>query len=121
MPSERLLDTEILDSYRELATPEDPDFFRNFLETFLAGVPGYVAGIEGAIRAGDAESLARAAHALKSSCLNVGAEAVVVRCARLENLGKSGTVEGAPPIAVEIAELCRRMAEEIRGLSEFRV
>lgn len=44
---------------------------------------------------GDARLLARSAHALRSSCGQLGATELSERCARLEALGESGTVEGA--------------------------
>jgi HPt (histidine-containing phosphotransfer) domain-containing protein len=117
--SESLLDSEMLDSYRELGTPEDPHFFRNYLQTFLDGLPPHLEGIDRAIGSGNSELLAREAHALKSSCMNVGAKPVVERAAKLESLGKIGRLDGAAELALEVSELCRKLGEEIRSLPEF--
>lgn len=110
----------MLDSYRELVTPDDPYFFKRFMEKFIEALPGYVAAIEAAIRRTDTVGLALAAHALKSSCLNVGAGAIVERSAKLEALGKSGSVAGAEPLAAEVAALCARLGDEVRALTEFQ-
>ena len=118
--SESLLDLEMLDSYRELASPEDPDFFRRYLKTFLEGIPVQIENIEASIRSADAAQMARAAHAIKSSCMNVGASVLVERCAKLEAIGKSGSISGAESLYPEIAELFRRLVEEVHALPEFR-
>ena len=44
-----------------------------------------------ALQTADSESLAKAAHSLKSSSLNMGATALGELCASLEKIGKSGT------------------------------
>ncbi len=110
----------MLDAYRALATPDDPSFFKTYLTLFLEGVSEHLAAIEAAIRNTDAEELAKAAHALKSTCMNVGADAIVERSAKLEGVANAGGVVGAAPLASEIASLCRQMSGEIYALPEFR-
>ncbi len=118
--SESLLDSEMLNSYRELASLEDPDFFKTYLSTFLAALPTLVDAILASIDSSNAEQLVRAAHAIKSSCLNVGASDIVERCAKIEAIGKCGTVSGAGPLAIEVVALVRRLTEEVHSLPEFR-
>jgi HPt (histidine-containing phosphotransfer) domain-containing protein len=118
--SESLLDSEMLDSYRELASPDDPDFFKTYLNTFLAALPALVDSILNSIETSNADQLARAAHAIKSSCMNVGAADIVNRCAQMELIGKSGTIAGAGPLSIEVVALIRRLTAEVHALPEFR-
>ncbi len=62
---------------------------------FLADTPARLALIRDAGRTGNAEALRKAAHALKSSCANVGAERLAAFAAELEAIGKSGAVAGS--------------------------
>ena len=62
---------------------------------FLADTPARLAQIRDATHAGNAEALRKTAHALKSSCANVGAERLATFAAELEAIGKSGALAGA--------------------------
>jgi CheY-like chemotaxis protein/HPt (histidine-containing phosphotransfer) domain-containing protein len=62
---------------------------------FLADTPARLALIRDAGRTGNAEALRKAAHALKSSCANVGAERLAAFAAELEAIGRSGAVAGS--------------------------
>jgi HPt (histidine-containing phosphotransfer) domain-containing protein len=70
-----------------------------------------MAQVRAAADAGDAEALRKAAHGLKSSSANVGAERLAALCNELELLGRSGTVAGAPGLLQQaIDELARVVA-----------
>lgn len=67
------LDAEVLEQLRSLSSDDDPLFAEDLVDAFLADVPPRLDIIEAALRRGDAQAAAREAHALKSSCGNVGA------------------------------------------------
>jgi two-component system, sensor histidine kinase len=118
--AENLLDNEMLDSYRELGTPEEPDFLKKFLTTFIDAIPAHLERIDVAIKASNFEDLARASHAIKSSCLNIGAAAIVERCAKIEANGKAGELGDSAKLYGEVVELCGQLKAEIHALPEFR-
>ncbi len=63
-----------------------------------ASHPARLAAIRAAA-GGDATQLERAAHSLYGTCSNLGCRRMAELCARLETLGRSGSVEGAPALA----------------------
>ena len=52
--------------------------------------------------AGDADALRKAAHSMKSSSANVGAERLARLCTDLEVIGCSGKSDGAPPLLEDV-------------------
>ena len=58
--------------------------------------------ISGALVAGQADTLRKAAHELKGSCLTLGAERVAAVSRELENLGRAGSVQGGQELLVSL-------------------
>jgi HPt (histidine-containing phosphotransfer) domain-containing protein len=73
----------------------DVDFLRELVDAYLESTPGLFAAMRHAAEAGDAAALQRAAHTLKSGSANVGALALAAQCKQLEDMGRSGALEGA--------------------------
>ncbi|MBC7397928.1 MAG: Hpt domain-containing protein [Bdellovibrionales bacterium] len=89
-----MLHLETLEDLRALGE-DDPVFFPSLLAAFLDSLNSRLPSIESAIQERSGEKLALAAHALKSSCYNLGAQVLGELCQALENLGKLGNTEGA--------------------------
>jgi HPt (histidine-containing phosphotransfer) domain-containing protein len=64
---------------------------------FVDDAPRHLGRIRQAIDDGDAESLRRAAHALKGAAANFEADGVVSAARSLEDLGRSGRMSDAEP------------------------
>jgi two-component system sensor histidine kinase/response regulator len=78
---------------------------------FLADTPPRFAQLQSAVNAGNAEALRKAAHALKSSSANVGAEHLAGLCKELEAVGRKATVDGARTLLMDVeSELPRVLA-----------
>ncbi len=114
-----LISPETLNSFRELQTPKDPNFFREFLTALLNGIPGHLETIRTAIETGDPQKIALSAHAIKSSCLNIGVTPITTLCAKLEELSKKGSLVGAQELYTETMQLCATLKREIHALPEF--
>ena len=95
------MDFTRLEEFREF----DPDLetAREVIEIFMADTPARLAAIADAQT--DAARLAEAAHALKGSASNVGAQALVALTARIEELAMSGAI---PP---DMDEVLRHLDE----------
>jgi CheY-like chemotaxis protein/HPt (histidine-containing phosphotransfer) domain-containing protein len=87
-----------------------------FVATFLAGLGAREAAIGAALRAGSAEGVREAAHALRSPSAAVGATELSSLCARLEAEGRAG---GLPPLEV-LDELALRCAAAVGSLGDAR-
>ena len=78
------------------------------IASFLADAPGRIRAIREAHAAGDAASLALAAHALKGAAANIGAARLQELSQDIESLAREGRLEGA---RTSIGELERSLAE----------
>lgn len=82
----RVLDPEVVASLLELDDGEG-EMLDEIVGLFAEDGPGRLAAIAEAVRAGDGPGLRFAAHALKSSALNLGADALARMCSDLEQAG----------------------------------
>jgi two-component system, sensor histidine kinase and response regulator len=81
------------------------------IDLFVQDASERMHSIGEAIRQGDAEMLFQAAHSLKGSSGSIGARRVAGLCAKLEHLGRSGTIAGADRCFAELrVELARAFA-----------
>jgi HPt (histidine-containing phosphotransfer) domain-containing protein len=103
----RSVNPETLASLKEYADPEDPDFLRDILGTYLADSETRLAATREAYRTGDVEALFRLLHTLKGSSLNVGAEALSALLQALEREAKEGKLPEADDLRAIEAEFSR--------------
>jgi len=95
------VDPQVLANLRELQDPDEPDFVVELIDHLLAETPVRLASIGDAIAAGNAQSLNRLAHSLKSSCGNLGAMHLSSLCALLERAGADNQLEPAPALLAQ--------------------
>jgi CheY-like chemotaxis protein/HPt (histidine-containing phosphotransfer) domain-containing protein len=89
-----LLDERVLDRIRALQSPARPSILKRLLELFLDDAPKQLVNIKQAYRTGDAESLRRLAHRMKSAAANLGATRLSVVCRDIEqSVAKVGEQE----------------------------
>jgi HPt (histidine-containing phosphotransfer) domain-containing protein len=101
-PEPAILDEDVLD---ELRTSVDGDrsFVVELIEAYVADGATHVAEVEAAVADGDAGSLVRPAHTLKSSSATVGAQRLAALARDLELAGRSGSLDAS--IAERVPQL----------------
>ncbi|HEB67201.1 MAG TPA: Hpt domain-containing protein [Gammaproteobacteria bacterium] len=87
---EAVLEPGALEALREMLGEGFPELVARFLDDAEARL----ARMAEALDAGEAEAVGFEAHALKSSCRNVGAQAMAARCECLEMLAEQGDPAG---------------------------
>ena len=87
--------------------------FVRFARTFLEAVPITLENLRVAVAEEDAAGIEKTAHALKAATLNVGAEGMGSVCQELEDLGKSGTSDGAAALAARLDDLYLAVKEAL--------
>jgi HPt (histidine-containing phosphotransfer) domain-containing protein len=93
----------LLDAGRiEEITSMSPELMVEIAAIYLGKVPERLSAMESGIEAGDAESVSEAAHSLKGSSGNVGATAMGVLAARIDELAKDGRLSAAAPLVREL-------------------
>ena len=91
-PDLPILDEATLSEVRE-SVEGDTAFVGELITAYLADGTAHLTAIEAAVAAGDAAALVRPAHTLKSSSATVGAMRLSARARRLEEAGRSGSID----------------------------
>lgn len=114
--------SEIFDRKRVLEfAAGDAGFVASLVELFGATAPRQIEQIEAGIAAGDGNAVFRAAHQLKGSIGNFGAEAARALAAEVEELGRTGQLDLASahlePLRVAIDALLGALRELVVQMS----
>ena len=80
----------------------DAGLLQRLADVFREDCPHMLADIQKALRAGNAEAVARAAHAFKGAAANFGAGAVVNAAKRVEAAGREGNLSQAKAACTEL-------------------
>lgn len=102
--TEAPINPRALDAIRHLPGPNGGMLVQKVIGAYLADAPARLVQLRAAVDAGDAEALRKAAHALKSSSANVGAEQLAALFRELEALGRNATVDGAGTLVASLDE-----------------
>ena len=99
------VDPALLDDLgRRMGDDAGARMIADLINLFLRDTPERIVAIRIAAEAGDAAALREAAHALRGSTAAVGAPRMADLCASLEEMGATGSVGDAPPMAAELEE-----------------
>jgi HPt (histidine-containing phosphotransfer) domain-containing protein len=94
------------------AIGDDRDFMIELLQTYFDDSPNLLATMRDALATARPDEFRRAAHSLKSNSASFGAVRLSRLCKELEDMGKSGTLDGAGErLAVAEAEYVQVRAE----------
>ena len=94
-----------LEQIMELDRLNGGGVFASVARAFLEAAPKTLEELRTGVSEGDPTRVAQAAHALKSSCFNVGAVTMATASKELEALGTNGTIEGAASLATTLDQL----------------
>jgi signal transduction histidine kinase/DNA-binding response OmpR family regulator/HPt (histidine-containing phosphotransfer) domain-containing protein/HAMP domain-containing protein len=94
----------------------DRVLLHELVDLFLAQASGTLAELRRALDEGDAGKLEQAAHLLRGSASNFGPGAVPQSALALEQMGRSGVLDGAP---TRLAELTRDLEDLSRNLKSM--
>ena len=95
---------QALDNIRAMQQPGMPDLLDKVIRIYLDESPALLASIRDAAARDDLETMQDAAHSLKSSSKNLGAERLADLCRQLENHDAAGDRQSARELADAIAE-----------------
>ncbi len=102
--TEAEIDTTAWEAIRALQRPGRPDILAKVLTTYLNDARTLVEEIRAAVEAQDADTLAKAAHRLKSSSAQLGALATAAHCKELEQLGRLARLDDAARLMTQLTE-----------------
>jgi CheY-like chemotaxis protein/HPt (histidine-containing phosphotransfer) domain-containing protein len=89
------IDLSLLAGFRELEADSGDGILGKLIDLFLENTPAVLTEARTAVSRHASPQLARAAHTLKGSCSNFGAERMRGACSQLEQLAGQGNLDGA--------------------------
>jgi HPt (histidine-containing phosphotransfer) domain-containing protein len=97
-----VLDQSVLNRLRQLRQPGQPDPVAELIDLFLMDMPKRIQQMDDALARQDANSLRVAAHTLKGSSKNMGAQRLAQICAELEAQSREASFTHAPQLIAAI-------------------
>jgi PAS domain S-box-containing protein len=108
------VDVRVLQELRISLGPNGDSVVQELMDIFLEDAPISMEGIQTALAAGEAETVARAAHRLRGSASSFGAEVLTELCTRVEQLAWAGDLTQATLLAPLIAGEFARVEDALR-------
>ncbi|MGB7990386.1 MAG: response regulator [Candidatus Methylophosphatis roskildensis] len=105
-----------IDTLQELDETGSTELVTRLVSSFLDSADGHLARIASALANGDAKAVGQAAHSLKSSAANLGAEALAGCYRELEKCGREGHLEDAGALLEQARHEQQRALLELREL-----
>jgi HPt (histidine-containing phosphotransfer) domain-containing protein len=115
-----VLDPSVIDTLRQLTPPGEPDVLTEVLQMFLQEVPPRIERLRNAWTAGDIQEVHRAAHSLKGSAGNIGAQRLLAVCRDLDDRKGSLDPAAAAALVAALDVEFGKVEEEIRRLLKHR-
>ena len=91
----------------------DRELLREVIDTFLQEAPILMTTLQESVESGDASAMHRAAHTFKGALMSLGALGVSDLARELEELGRSGSTEGAAEMLTRFEAECTKSIEVI--------
>ena len=113
MTEPAVLDRAVMQTLRQLTAPGEPDVLTEVLQLFLREVPARMDRLRNACAAGNIQEVYRAAHSLKGSAGNIGAQRLLDVCRQLDEMGRAGDLAKAEPLVAALGLEYDRVAAEI--------
>jgi HPt (histidine-containing phosphotransfer) domain-containing protein len=96
-----------------MAGEGQPSVLQKVIRIYLETSPKLIETIRNSITLGDPEATQEAAHSLKSTSANLGAEMLAAFCKELETMGRAGTTDNAilllPVLEDEYERVCKAL------------
>jgi HPt (histidine-containing phosphotransfer) domain-containing protein len=96
-----ILDPEAISGLRELS-PGDDSFLKEIIEIFLEDTPARINDARSTLATGDTVAFIRAAHTIKGSCGNLGAERLRRTAERIEHDARKNGLVGLESAVAEL-------------------
>ena len=118
---EPLINRQALENIRALSASNGDALLERVLQAYLEDTPGHLRTIKAAIDSGSTVQIRKAAHSLKSSSANVGADALAQRCREMEQLGRNDTTAGAAALLDEMERSFQAVRQALGAILEKEI
>lgn len=94
MPEGPAIDRASLDQINDLDPNQNGELLNNIIDTYCENAEVLILELMEAAKGNDLDTAVRAAHSLKSSSANVGAQRLAALCRSMERHGREGDISG---------------------------
>jgi histidine phosphotransfer protein HptB len=116
MPDVAIIDLQAIENLRALNPGDDGAFLREIAGIFLEDTPQRLAELEQSLRERDVARFARAAHSIKGSSANLGANSLRSVAEKLEHQART---EGIDQVATLLEQVNAEFAKASRELGKL--
>jgi signal transduction histidine kinase/CheY-like chemotaxis protein len=117
-PSDRrLIDENVVEQLKKLASPKRPRFFPDLVEKFAEDSARHRSSVLAAITSNDPAAMRESAHSMKGASRSIGAAEIGHISERIEHLAKLGTVRGAEALIEELDAVLDASISELRRIA----
>jgi histidine phosphotransfer protein HptB len=103
------------DRLREVAMGDD-EFLCELIDLYLSDAPQQVEALGQAVSSQDGTAVSAAAHKLKGSCGNIGADGLVALCQELEASGRASRLQEMPNLFQQVAREFEEVSEALHTI-----
>ena len=111
------IDTAAIAAIRAMDSKGGDALLKNVVTKFLATSPAHVATIREKFASGDAETVWRTAHSLKSSAGALGAKLLAQHCANIEAAAREKSVDAVKDLVDTLESVFATVAEQLQELT----
>jgi HPt (histidine-containing phosphotransfer) domain-containing protein len=111
------IDSEAIDNLRELNPGDGGEFLREIIAIYIEDTPKRVADLKACLASGDIQTFTRAAHTIKGSSANVGAQLLKGIAERLELVSRKEGLGTVAPLMVDLEAEFGRVTIELLKLA----
>ncbi|MCX6899578.1 MAG: response regulator [Verrucomicrobia bacterium] len=112
------VDAEAIARLRELSEGDPQEFLKDLLGTYITDTSKRLIALQKNAADGNARELMRAAHAIKGSSLNVGANLLADYCQQVEEIAATGSLDGTAKLVAQIEREFERVKTELNGFTK---
>jgi histidine phosphotransfer protein HptB len=117
VPDIPTIDPEAISNLRELNPGDNGEFLREIVSIYVEDTPKRIADLKACLASGDAATFTRAAHTIKGSSANVGAQVLKGLAERLEVISRKEGLGGVSGLIAECEAEFERVKVELARIS----
>jgi HPt (histidine-containing phosphotransfer) domain-containing protein len=117
MSADSIINPEAIQALRELSPGDDGEFLRELITIYLTDTPKQIQQLEEALIRQDATVVTRAAHTIKGSSGNFGAEEFARLARDIETAGKENHLPAAANLLPEFKRQFDKVAAALKQLA----
>lgn len=118
MPDIPTIDLEAISNLRELNPGDHGEFLREIVSIYVEDTPKRIADLKACLASGDAVTFTRAAHTIKGSSANVGAQVLRGIAERLEVISRKEGLGGVSGLIAECEAEFERVKAELARIAK---